>query len=258
MKKLLTLLLLSGFFISSCDNTLEPLGDDELYTIYGVLNVEKNTNFIRVRDITAPFTLEATENIDARVILQNINANTSKDLTSLRSEYEGMYLHNFQVDNLLPDTEYRLRIERSDGRSVELETKTPSKATFTISPDVRDCETPVTVEFGNLNGGSIGYVIGPTVVEELPFIGLNFFQAFYDRSRTLYADENNPDAPLSFTFTPSGAVRDGCNDFPENLVVTIIHHSKGLREAILPEQFDIIESSKRFGAFDIDTLEITF
>lgn len=250
----------------SCDNTVEPIDfDTDPYSVYGVLNIEEDPNYVRIRDLKAPFTSEATEDLGARVFLDNIDQGTSEELIDVRTEFEGVFQHNFEISDLMPDVQYILRIESFEGNNFELETRSPSKATTTITPAIRDCETPITVEFGNLNGGAIEFVLSTSVVEAVPEVDLNFFQAFFIRSDgILYADEENPNATLSYTFTPidwdgQGSFRNDCSEFnPDRLVFTIIHFSQGLREKILPVEFDVFESTNRFGVFDIDTLEVTF
>ena len=250
------------FFTLSCDNSLEPV-DKNLgsYSVYGVLDLNNNKNYIRVRYLKAPFTVEATKEIDASVVLEDLDSGSSQILRNARTQYKGVFQHNFEVDEVVPNTEYRLKIEKSDGRLLELQTKTPSLAVKSITPEARNCKTPITFELSNLNGGSIEYVLSSRRMNlDEPL----FFEAFYKENiRVFKPDENNPQEPLSVTFVlgdgPGTPDFEECRELNFNkYYVTFIYYSKGLQENISRSEFDVLESTIRFGALYADQFAIEF
>lgn len=263
MKKLLIILILSFGYIGSCDNTVNPVDEDTgLYSVYGVLELGKSRNVIRIRDLKAPFTLEDTEKIDAEVTLENLETNVVETLTRERFRQNGVYHHNFIVQNILPDTGYELKIVRSDGRSRKLRIRTPSITTKSISPANRDCKTQLEVEFGNINGGLIEYVLKPDIID--PMRG-DFFRIFYSFVRAVVdSDVNNPRSPLTTTFKPIEYSPDlnpeiECNELGiDKLYITYVYYSEGLQEKLNNPDFDPLESIELFGAVYVDTLVIPF
>ena len=77
------LLLAASFVFFYCDNSFDPLDEETgIYAIYGVLDLNDSTNYIRIRDLNVPFTAEATESIDAEVSLEILDNAQSFTLNS--------------------------------------------------------------------------------------------------------------------------------------------------------------------------------
>ncbi|MGN8225793.1 hypothetical protein [Gracilimonas sp. BCB1] len=156
--------LLLGILKLSCDNNLQVLDEETgLYSIYGNLDMDEQTNYIRIRDLNTPFTKQATETIDAKVTLENIDTGAGEILQSERGEYQDMYLHNFVVNgDIEPDTEYRVTVQRSDGASVSESFLTPTKPTSFVTPQNQKCHIPIKISIEPLNGGTVVFRFGTT------------------------------------------------------------------------------------------------
>jgi hypothetical protein len=121
-----------------------------------MLDLLEETSYIRVRDMNAPFTLDATEELDAIVTLHNLDSGEITQLNSNVREFEGVYLHTFLFnDGVLPDTPYQLRIESSDGVELELNTLTPTLPVMQINRENDACTTPINLVFDPMNGGTM-------------------------------------------------------------------------------------------------------
>lgn len=255
--RLFIIILLFGVVLWACDeNTLDPLDTDTgIYSIYGVLDLNEETNYIRVRDLNSPFTDEATRELNAEVTLENLSSGTVEVLESVRTENEDVYHHNFVVNGVIqPDTEYRITVKRTDGVTVAVASTTPTKPEPVITSANTDCYTPIEVEFAPVNGGTIVYII--------------VFQFRIPRSsppRVLRSDGNNS-GKLSFTFTPVDVIRSNllsnlshtlCHDLDsKNFIILYRHYGPGLYEKIENDPFDILRSTERFGGYYFERLEI--
>ena len=126
-------LLVSG----SCDHTFDPTDqEDGTYSVHGVLDLLEETSYIRVRDMNAPFTPDATEALDAIVTLHNLDSGERTQLSSHIREFEGVFLHTFIYhEGVTPDTPYLLTVESSSGSELELNTLTP---TMPVMQDIQD------------------------------------------------------------------------------------------------------------------------
>lgn len=242
----------------SCDNTLKPVDTDfGIYAVYGALDLNRQTNFIRVRDLNQPFTEEATREIDAEVTLENLNTGVAEVLQDNRRFFQGVYQHNFEVEQtIMPNTEYRLTVTRSDGAELVLHTTSPSKPEPLAEPVNQDCYTPIEVTFDPLYRGTIAFYIEYKAVGILDTVR----QGIYT-----FRNEGTPGSGAVYTFTPvdimkltpqtGGTYR--CTDLlvPEfNIVYR--HFSEGFYERFYEGKFEAFESTQRFGSYYADTLTI--
>jgi len=247
--------MLSVGLIASCENKLDPIDRDTgIYGMYGALDLNKQVNYIRVKDLNAEFTEAATENINAMVTFENLETGSIQTLESSKLEWEGIFLHNFIVNGSIePDTRYRVTAERSDGVEVAIETLTPTKPVPEASPINQDCYTPVTVAFAPTNGSTIGLKLGFLRGDTL-----------WRVEQIVQADQQNRNR-ISYTFVPQdeldlfppGNVTIKCNELSEsNVFVAYVHYSPGFYEKIENDPFDILASTDRLGALYYDTLEV--
>ncbi len=266
--------LVFGLVLSGCDNSFNPVDfENGLYSVYGVFQAQKEPNFIRVRDLNVPFTLEATENIDAQVILENLDTDASQTLNSIRTLTEETYIHNFVASNIKHDTNYRVEVKRSDGRFLEFTAKTPKVITTSVSPQVRDCKTEITIEFENtIDGGNIQLVVWEVPVDNdtstpgIDITSSDYIKNFYVLGapvNTIKPNSNNISAPLEYKFRPIEYnpldIPDECSGMSiDRLFVSYIYFSEGLQEELAEERFDPLRSSTKFGAIYVDTLIIPF
>ncbi len=50
-----------------CDNTIDPFSEDGSFSVYGYLSTTSDRQVVRVKDLRAPFTREATHTSDCRL-----------------------------------------------------------------------------------------------------------------------------------------------------------------------------------------------
>lgn len=255
------LLLAASFVFFYCDNSFDPLDEETgIYAIYGVLDLNDSTNYIRIRDLNVPFTAEATESIDAEVSLEILDNAQSFTLNSEREDIEGVYEFNFLHDRpILPDETYQLSVKRSDGEEVVLTAISPTKPSPQISPLNQNCYTPIDFTIGPLNGGVIVYEIG--------FPLNRFYTNFlWGSKQYFFPDSVEDSSELTFSFIPHEALTrasrfysddDQCGDLlpTAEIAVSYTHYGPGFYEQIFDSEFDI-QRTFRFGALYYDTLLI--
>jgi hypothetical protein len=245
-------------FAGACDNSFDPTGPDNgTFSVQGTLDLLEETSYIRVRDMNEPFTLEATEELDATVTLQNLDAGTSTQLGSSVREYEGTYLHTFFVeDGVFPDTRYQLRVENSEGVLIEMNTVTPTLPQPQITRDNDACTTPVNLVFEPMNGGTFTLRYGtkldteeedgiwdPRIIELGP-------ANYTDRISLTFIPERRAQGATFSSAPCSSLLRYG------HLYIAIAHYSPGFYEELNSDENTVLESTRQFGGFYADTLAI--
>lgn len=246
-----TAILACMFFVQiiilACNSSIEPLDKRTgVYAIYGALDMDKQTNYIRVRDLNAPFTAAATEFLDAEITLENLNNGVIANLSSERKEYDGVFLHNFLVNQeILPNSSYKLTARRSDGITVSVTTLSPTRPILDVLPVNGNCYEPITVEFSPTNGGKIVYRLGFGIGDIL-----------FKSPHILKETEETPGV-INLTFTPFQELktfRRSCYSLNDtNLYVEYAYYSEGLypyeEVPITANPFDIFQSTQVFGAY---------
>lgn len=249
--------ILALMSLSACDNSFDPTDrDNGTYSIHGMLDLMEESNYVRVRNMNAPFTLEATEELDVIVTLKNLETGENRQLGSSVREYRGVYLHTFSYDEqALPDTGYLLTVESGDGFRVELETVTPTLPEPQIIREDDGCTTPVNMVFDPMNGGTFTLRFGTELDTEEE-------DGMWGRIITF--EPSNYEDRVSITFTPLRRARGIKASFGTcfsllpsgNLYVAIAHYSPGFYEELNAEVTNILETTRRFGGFYADTLTI--
>ncbi len=141
--------LFFSLIIVGCDNTIQPLDrDNGVYSIYGIFDLKKEINFVRVKDLNQTLLQDTSDTIDATVIIEDLQSGMSDVMQDSVVTFDGVKTHNFYTDlNILPDTRYRVSVERSDGRTVSAEVVTPTFAETSVEPVNEDCLTRIDVTF---------------------------------------------------------------------------------------------------------------
>jgi len=141
--------VLSAAFWSGCDSSVNILDRETgLYSIYGALNVHKDVNHIRVKDLDAPLVDDSTRTLDATVTLKDLQTGTTEVLTDSVVRFENIYTHNFRVTtDIRPDTKYQVTVKHPDGRMVQATAMTPEIAERTVSPKTVGCQDFVLIAF---------------------------------------------------------------------------------------------------------------
>lgn len=83
MKKTVSLCLiaLSAFILYSCDNSLNPVIKNKgIYVIYGYLDINSDTNYIRVKNLKVPLRKATANTFNGTVTLTNLDNGASQIL----------------------------------------------------------------------------------------------------------------------------------------------------------------------------------
>jgi hypothetical protein len=268
MSRFFILILLIIFLgLISCENSIDPL-DEETgnFTIYGALNVREQPNYIRVRELNDRFTAEATQDIDARVTLFNEADGSTTVLEDKRVEHLDLYHHNFEYDEgIIPNNEYRVTVERSDGSSLSLAMITPVVSSRSVAPVNQKYNLPVTFEMDPLEGSTVVVYFGFPLVQENEEITEN---TEWDWGPKYVFGPNGNEQPrtVSFTFSPFFELREVLPFEPmyrickriltkANLYLRFQHYGPGFYEDITKDEFNIMNTN-RFGSVYYDTLEV--
>ena len=239
-----TLWLILGLQLS-CDTSIEPLDKETgIYSVYGALDMNDSTNYIRVRDMNVPFTSDSTEVLDAVVTLKN-NGEVL-DLKAVRKEYRGIYLHNFEVNGeIYPETEYTLTAKKHYGEEVSVSFISPTRPQVSLLTPNQNCYEPVTVQFSPTNKGTILYNLG------FPVNGIS-----YTTPEILSENENEP-GKMTITFTPASELNFyGLSCFQMsnvNIQLYYKYYSEGLYETMnlnnLDSEQSLFQTTTKLGAF---------
>lgn len=128
---------------------MDPFDEEKgLYSIYGYLDLDKEVNYIRVKDLNATLTTSSTDNINATVTLENTDENIVETLQDTLVKFEDIYTHNFRTTmEINPVTSYEITVERSDGKSVTATATTPQVADVNWGPTNDYCHFPFEITF---------------------------------------------------------------------------------------------------------------
>ena len=130
------MLLLGGLFLlEGCDPTVDVLEPSEQYqySLFAALNVAADTQVVRVEPIGDTTQVGSPPELEARVILKNLDAGTQ---VRLQDTYETVgqvaTVHNFRTTHALQaGTSYRLIVQK-EGRPVTTATTTTPKRPPTL------------------------------------------------------------------------------------------------------------------------------
>lgn len=135
--------------LSSCDNSMDPFNKEKgVYSIYGYLDLDKNVNYIRVKDLNKPLSRDSTDEIDATVTLENVTENKVETLQDTLFKYQDVYTHNFPTTmEINPGDKYQVTAERSDGELVTATATAPQIADANWGPTDSYCQFPIEITF---------------------------------------------------------------------------------------------------------------
>lgn len=174
---LLSLLLVG----SGCDTSIQPTApsSEHIYSIYGVLDPARDTQWVRVEPTAVPTSEGTPENLDAVVTLENVDTGKTWTLRdSLMEVFRNEVQHNFWTSApITGGTTYRITVQRSDGASAQAQTTTPAH--------------PPSISFRGGDGSSL--TVFMERVDELAAIKVRYFSGFgavrdlsyYDRAQQI-------------------------------------------------------------------------
>ena len=149
-----------------CDNSLDPISGEAGFSIYGALSLSTDRQLIRVRDLRTPLTSEATETLEAEVFLERMSDGRRIQMADSVIAFEDVFTHNFRaIEDLQPDTEYRLIAQRPNGTESSVTARTPPLISEVTFPDSSDCLEQFRIAFPGITDlrqirVSIGYTTG--------------------------------------------------------------------------------------------------
>lgn len=145
----LILLLLAAGAMVRCDNSLEPLDSQRgFYSIYGLLDLDSESNFIRVKDLNQPLLADSTRELDVTVRFQNLDTGEEEILEDSVVRFEDVYTHNFHVTrDIRPGDTYRVTAEGPEGGESHAVATTPQFVDVGVPPPTVNCSTWVGVTF---------------------------------------------------------------------------------------------------------------
>lgn len=250
----LSLVIFLVFPFWGCDNSFNPFEEGKVsYSIYGYMNIYEEVNYIRVKDLNK--TLDETgEEIDAEVLLENLDNGRTQILQDTVVEFDGVKTHNFRTTmNIKPDTDYRVTVERSDGQTASITATTPYISETTIEPTSANCTTQVNINFEPIRSK----------------LGLDMEVGFYFNNVLLWTRVNNilieTENNVDLYFTPSKFINEVidreeevfCEDLSDDIFeVRYIHYGPGIFEETLSDTLAISGGVGRFGAFYEDSFSI--
>lgn len=113
-----------------CEADIDPFeASDRYYSLFGFLDTGVDTQFVRVMPLRDSIVLGNVERIDARVTLEDRQRGTTIELKdSLFTFEQGRLAFNYWTDEpISPGTQYRLRVERSDGAQTQADITMPQQ-----------------------------------------------------------------------------------------------------------------------------------
>lgn len=235
-----------------CETSFDPLNEEKgIYSIYGYLDLNKDINYIRVKDLNKSFGEDTTGEIDANVILENLEDGTTETLKDTVVEFDGVQTFNFRViSDLQYDSKYQLTVNHPDGDGkVIAYATTPSEAEVTLVPEEIDCDTPLTltfkpvrskfsldVEIGFHYKGKIVWARSDQLLEESDETVRAFF------------------TPLSVAYIALGNYNFQCKEFgSKNFYVRYTHYGPDLFDDTFSDTLHIPGGAGRFGALYRET-----
>lgn len=150
---MLSATLMAGGMLGGCDNSLNPISEGTVYTIHGALNVSKDWQAVRVRNLKNPITPEGTGELEAKVTIENLETGATVPLQDSVVTFEGVTTHNYWAHfDVTPDTKYKVTVSGPDGRSTATATtRTPKIKRARARPDSGNCLDAFTVWFPNFD-----------------------------------------------------------------------------------------------------------
>ena len=246
--------------VAGCENSIDPIDREKgLYSVYGSLDVDKNVNYIRVKELNTPLHPDSTKQIDADVKLTNLNSGNTETLQDTVVQFDDISTHNFYTSmNIAPETDYELTVERSDGRIARAVAKTPQIASTQVAPQQETCYT------------SIELSLQPVAEQEEMTVEVGFEadNKRYWTSISLEEDEQSPDrlyaqfSPkqiLNRVFNPNSPNETGICCFQlssEYLYIRYTHYGPDFQQGTI-DSVAIESGTGTFGGYYERTLPVS-
>lgn len=163
------ILLLSFLFIVvSCDNNFEPLSKDGIsHSVYGFLDFDADTNYIRVNDLKKPLLERDFTPFTGMVTLEHLESGSSEELSDSMIVFNEIAAFNFlSMLPVFPDNTYRLTLADTEGNStIIIHTAINRLEDITYQPlllEQRTCSRNFVLTFSPIYSGAIILNIFPS------------------------------------------------------------------------------------------------
>lgn len=252
-----------GAVLAGCDDTLSTFDDRRgFYSIYGALDMDKEVNYIRVKDLSEPLEEGAGRDLQVEVTLENLDRQETEVLEDSVIVFEGVYTHNFRTRMTIRSGErYRLRVEGAEGASTEANMRAPHRTEPRMEPVAPTCTTSVELIFENVpDPSNLNVSVGFQLQNTL-------FQHRY------FPEEGGDPDEVTVEFTPKTVINNSleeegidvwCHNLSsDSLYVNFTHYSPNFFENIAADTVDVPGGASRFGAmydkavrFPLDTVNV--
>jgi hypothetical protein len=152
--RIIVFTLIAGIVVVGCeDTTVEPFENSNgAYTVYGAINTDSTTNYVRIKDAQSPLLAPLEELETFSVSFENLDTGESQNLDKEIVFFNNYPTFNFIIeDSLTPRTPYRLTITGDDGEVATSVATTPGVTTLSMTPAVTEtCFEPILIEFDNV------------------------------------------------------------------------------------------------------------
>ena len=147
---------------SGCDESVDPIiGSDIPFTLWGFLNAETDTQYVRVFPVTDQLIPNPDERLDARVFSTNLTTGERREWTYEAIRFDSLISGHFfwAPFRALHKHRYRLEVVRSDGETSSVEVTVPTEVDFDIQVDLGGTDIPVEIrgDAPNLVGLRVTY-----------------------------------------------------------------------------------------------------
>lgn len=271
------LLLFTFTGIISCDRSVDPFEDDQgIYSVYGALEVGESPNIVRVRNLLEPFGVDSTFTFDATVSFTDLQSGETTQLRDTVVTYEVGRTHNFILnENLELDSQYKLTVERSDGKQVTSTVTTPGLTEVSYAPfDYIRCETQIDFRFHNVKQSELVQMeIGATYQGDVHWAEMDLVgEIEYDFQLEVHRVEMSPRNLLVEVFTPvlpDNPYFDpytlfptvGCDELDNNTIMIRYKHfgpewrtGRPIEDGSIDTDSGVVENGLGFlGAYRVDT-----
>lgn len=161
--KFVNRLLLISFLliVVSCDNDFEPLSKDGIsHSVYGFLDFDADTNYIRVNDLKKPLLEGDLTPFSGMVTLEHLESGSSEVLSDSVIVFNEIAAFNFlSMLPVFPENTYRLTLADSEGNSTSIihtSINRYDELTYQpLLPEQRTCTRIFTLTFSPIYSGAI-------------------------------------------------------------------------------------------------------
>ncbi len=142
--------------IASCDRnrTIDPFEDDiGSFSVYGAIELGKDNNSIRIRNVSIPFLADSTIGYEEiEVSLKEVDSGRSVDIEEKLVNQNGNYTVNYVIlEDLEPRIDYEFSITDEFGNVVSSVFKMPGINTHRINQNrILDCYHPIKFYWDNV------------------------------------------------------------------------------------------------------------